>query len=91
MKLISTKVLARRLKDSSTIANETQVAYVSNRFKSETGRTISDVIDITNSLDIEGLLMIIDIENAFDSVNHSFLMRMLKNEFGTLFCLIVCI
>ena len=59
MKLIS-KTLASRLKSVIfTIVNENQVAYVNNRFISESGRLISDVLEITNSLDIEGLLMIV--------------------------------
>ena len=57
--------------------NENQVAYVNNRFISES----SDVLEITNSLNIEGLLMTVDIEKAFDSINHSFLMCVLK-KFG---------
>ena len=64
MKLIS-MVLASRLKSViSTIVNENQVAYVNNRFISESGRLISDVLEITNSLDIEGLLMAVDKEKA---------------------------
>ena len=48
MKLIS-KVLASRVKRViSTIVNENQVAYVNNRFISESGRLISDVLEITN-------------------------------------------
>ena len=79
MKLIL-KVLASRLKSViSTIVNQNQVAYVNNRFISESGRLISDVLEITNGLDIiEGLLMTVDIEKAFDSINNSFLMCMLK-------------
>ena len=78
MKLIS-KVLASRLKGViSTIANENQVAYVNNRFISESGKLIADVLEITNSLDIEGLLIKVDIEEAFDSINYSFLMCVLK-------------
>ena len=42
---------------------------------------MSDVLEITNSLDIEGILMAVDIEKAFDSINHSFLMGVLK-KFG---------
>ena len=81
MKLIS-KVLASRLKSViSSIVNENQVAYVNNRFISESGRLISDVLEITNSLNIEGLLMTVDTEKAFDSINHSFLMCGLK-KFG---------
>ena len=74
MKLIS-KVLVSHLEDViSTIVNENQVAYFNNRFITESGRLISDVLEITNSLDFEKLLMTVDIENAFDSINHSFLM-----------------
>ena len=62
MKLIS-KLLASRLKSViSSIMNENQVAYINNRFVSESGRPISDVLEITNSLDIEGLLMTVDIK-----------------------------
>ena len=81
MKLIS-KILASRLKSViSTIVNENQVTYVSNRFISESSRLISDVLEITNTLDIEGLLMAIDIEKAFDFINYSFLKCVLK-KFG---------
>ena len=61
--------------------NENQVAYVNNRFISESGRLISDILEITNSLGIEWLLMTVNIEKAFDSINHSFLMCVLK-KFG---------
>ena len=39
---------------------------------------ISDILEITDSLQIDGLLMKIDIEKAFDSVNHFFLISVLK-------------
>ena len=78
MKLIS-KVLASRLKSViPSNVNENQVAYVNNRFISESDRLIFDVLDITNSLDIEGILMAVDIEKAFDSINQSFLICVLK-------------
>ena len=81
MKLIS-KVLVSRLKSIiSFIVNENQVAYINNGFISESDRLISDVLEITNSLDSEGILMTVDIEKAFDSINHSFLMCVLK-KFG---------
>ena len=57
---------------------QNKVAYVNNRFISESRRLRSDVLEITNSLDIEALLMAVDIEKAFDSINHSFLMGVLK-------------
>ena len=61
--------------------NKNQVAYVNNRFINESGRLISDVLEITSSSDIEGLLMTVDIEKAFDSINHSFLISVWK-KFG---------
>ena len=80
MKIIS-KVLASRLKSAiSSIVNENQVAYINNRFISESGRLISDVLEITNSVDIEGILMTVDIEKAFDFINHSFLMYVLPSK-----------
>ena len=78
MKLIS-KVLASCLKSViSSIVNENQVTYINNRFISKSGRLMYDVLKITNSLDIEGLLMTVDIEKAFDSISHSFLLCALK-------------
>ena len=69
IKLIS-KVLANRLKSViSTIVNKHQVADIHNRF-------MTDVLEITNSLDIEGILMRVYIDKAFNSINHSFLMCM---------------
>ena len=46
---------------------------VKGRFISEGGRLISDILEISNSLKIKGFLMTLDIEKAFDSVNHLFL------------------
>ena len=52
IKLIS-KVLASRSKSViSFIVNKNQVAHVNNRFISEIGRLISNVLKINNSLDI---------------------------------------
>ena len=81
MKLIS-KGLASRLKSvTSSIVNENQVAYVNNSFVRKSGRLISDVLEIVNSLGTDGILMTVDIEKAFDSINHCFLMPVLK-KFG---------
>ena len=55
-----------------------QIAYVQNRFISETGRLISDILVITDTLNLTGYLVTIDIEKKFDSLNHSFLMAVLK-------------
>ena len=78
IKLIS-KSLANRLQElMPNLVSENQKAYVINRFISEGGRSISDILEITDSLQINGLLMTIDIEKALDSVNHFFLISVLK-------------
>ena len=70
----------------SSIVSEQQIAYVKNRFISEGGRLITDILEITDILQIEGLLMTIDIEKAFDSVNHCFLIAVLEHfGFGKTF------
>ena len=77
-KLIS-KVLAERLKNvlpSSILSDQT--AYVKGRFISEGGRLISDVFEICDTLRIKGVLITVDIETAFDSINHCFLIKVLE-------------
>ena len=44
---------------------------------------ISDILEIWNSLVLEGFLVTVDIEKAFDFVNHCFLLQILqKSGFG---------
>ena len=54
------------------LVSTNQSAYVSNKFKSKGGRLNR------RTLQIDGLLMTIDIEKAFDFVNHFFLIFVLK-------------
>ena len=51
------------------LVSENQSAYANNRFISEGGKLISGILEITDSFQIGGLLMTIDIKKAFDSVN----------------------
>ena len=63
-----------------------QTAYVNGRFICETGRLISDIIEVSDVFNINGFLVTMDIEKAFDSLNHSFLLAVLKKVgFGTSF------
>ena len=77
-KLIS-KPLGNRLQDvMPNLVSENQSAYVNNRFISKSGKLISDILEITDSLQVDDLLMTIDIEKAFDSVNQFFSASILK-------------
>ena len=81
MKIIS-QVLSTRIKGASPyLISSNQPAYVKNRFISESGRLISDILEIAKTLALEGFLVTIDIEKAFDSVNHCFLLQILR-KFG---------
>ena len=77
MKIIS-KVLSKRIKNLLPfLISSSQTAYVKNRFISESGRAISDILEISNSLALEGILVTVDIGKAFASVNHRFLLQIL--------------
>ena len=73
------KVISTRLrKVISHLINENQIAYLQNIFISEGGRLISDILEITDLLQTEGILLAVDIEKAFDSINHLFLISVLE-------------
>ena len=55
-----------------------QNAYVANRFISESGRLKLDILEMRDILNMEGYLLTIDIEKAFDSVDHYFLVAILE-------------
>ena len=74
MKIIS-KVLSTRIKSELPyLITSNQTTDVKNRFISESGRVMSDILEIAITLALEGSLVTIDIEKAFDSVNHCFLL-----------------
>ena len=82
VKIIS-KVLSTRTKGVlfPYLISSNQTAYVKNRFISESGRVISDILEIAKTLGLEGFLVTIYIEKAFDSVNHCYLFHILR-KFG---------
>ena len=49
-----------------------QAANVQNKYTDEGGRLISDVLDISDKLKIEGQLVTADIGKAFNSINQNF-------------------
>ena len=56
------KAIAIRLKKLNNLIRENQIAYLNNKFISEGGRLISDIVEITDLLQIEGILLKVDIE-----------------------------
>ena len=70
VKIIS-KALSKRLKNVLlSLISDNQSAYVDGRFISEGGRLTADVLQITDMLKLNGILVTIDVQKAFDSVNH---------------------
>ena len=81
LKIIS-KAFASRLKAvrPSVISSE-QIAYIEERIIGESGRFISDILSVINNFKIKNYLVTMDIQEAFDSLVHSFLISVLK-KFG---------
>ena len=78
VKLISI-VLSNRIKNLlPNLISSSQNAYVTNRFISEGGRLISDNLEKTDIWNMEGYLLATDIQKAFDSVDHYFLLAILE-------------
>ena len=81
-KIIS-KALASKLKKVlRNLISPQQTAYVENRFIGESGRLIADIIEITDVINKEGFLVKMNIEKAFDSLDHAFVISVLK-KFGS--------
>ena len=85
-KVIS-KCLANRVKKViPSLISSDQTAYVPGRYIGESVRLTSDLLEYTNIHNLPGILLTIDIEKAFDSVDHIFLCSSLKKYgFGTEF------
>ena len=63
-----------------------QTAHIHSRSVSETGRLISDILEIADTLNLKSYLVTIDVDKTFDLLNHFFLMTVLKKfHFGPSF------
>ena len=75
---LASKTLAKRLeKVLPEVIHFNQNAFVKGRTIFDAVRTIDDVIEYARYKDIRGILAGIDFENAFDSLNLNFLLRVL--------------
>ena len=81
---ILTKCIAERLKKViPKIIHHNQTGFVKGRNMSDSLRTLLDILDDTVARNIGGILMTIDFEKAFDSVNLKYLNKALESfNFG---------
>ena len=76
---IFNKALASKLKKVlNSIIGINQTAYVEGRFIGEASRLISDILEVTKECNIPGYMVMMDVEKAFDSMDHGFLLQVLK-------------
>ena len=83
---VDTKILSKAISNKLetallTLISSQQTAYIKIRFIGESGRLISDITEISSFFNITGFLVTMDIEKGFDSLDHSFLISVLK-KFG---------
>ena len=74
---IGSKVTARQ-KVLGEIIHFNQNAYVKGRTILDAVRTIDDILEYTERKNISGLLVAIDFQKAFDSINRSFMNKALS-------------
>ena len=76
---ILSKAISNKLKPAfSTLISSQQTAYVKNRFIGGSGRLISEIIEFSGCLNITDFLVNMDIEKAFDTLDHSCLISVFK-------------
>ena len=67
------KSIATRLKETlPELISFQQMAYVKNRFTGEGGRLISDILGISESLNLKSYIVTVDIEKTFDFLSPFF-------------------
>ena len=77
--MISHTLAIRSKKVLPAAISSDQTTFIKNRFIGENGRLISDILEASNALNIDGLLGTVNVEKAFSSVNHSFLISVLES------------
>ena len=80
-KIISKSLATRLVPVLPSIISSDQTAYVKGRFIGESTRLISDILEVSDMNNLSGYILTADLEKAFDSIDHTFLMSCLK-KFG---------
>ena len=71
-------VLANRLqKVANRIINRDQSAYIKERNTGENDRFILDIFEYYENKSLDGILLFLDFEKAFDSVEYNFMFKIL--------------
>ena len=60
------------------VVTQDQTAYIPGAYIVESVRLISDILEYTDSENCEGYMFAADIEKAFDSLNHNFILAVLE-------------
>lgn len=76
---IASAAIASRIKPVlNTIISESQTGFIKGRFIGETSRLVYDILEKTETENIPGILLLLDFEKAFDSIEWSFIENSLK-------------
>lgn len=79
---IAARVLAKRLqKVIHNIVSLDQQGYIKNRYIGYNIRQIQDIIDYTDILKLDGIILFLDFKKAFDTVEWNFMLNVL-HKFG---------
>ena len=60
------------------IINERQSAYIKGRYIGENARIILDILEYCEENNLDGILLFLDFEKAFDSIEWNFLLKTLE-------------
>lgn len=76
---IASGCIAERIKSVlSKLISEDQTGFINGRYIGENTRLMYDILHITDTLNIPGLLLMVHFEKAFDSVSWDFILQVLN-------------
>ena len=78
-KLASKSLALRVRKVLTSLIKADQMAYVKDRYIGESVRLINDMLEYADKNNIEAILFSADFEKAFDSIDHTFILAVLKS------------
>ena len=76
---IASGIIANRIKSTlQKLIHTDQTGFIADRYIGENTRLVYDIMHHTEIKSISGLLLLVDFENAFDSVSWAFIYKVLK-------------